>query len=144
MAYALARAAVLGDRRALIAAGIVAGIALEAKYALPLWLVALGIGLLATPQRVILARRELWIGVLIAALIAAPSLVWQALNGWPFATLIRHASDKNIVVAPLAYMLNQIFVLNPFAAPLWIAGLIAPFAMRNPCVRYASSRSPTP
>jgi 4-amino-4-deoxy-L-arabinose transferase-like glycosyltransferase len=131
VAYALARAAVLDDRRALIAAGIVAGLALEAKYALPLWLVALGIGLLATPQRVILARRGLWIGVLIAAAITAPSLVWQELNGWPFATLIRHASDKNIAVLPLAYALNQIFVTNPFAAPLWIAGLIAPFAMRN-------------
>ena len=129
IAYAIARAVVLDDRRALIIAGVVAGLALEAKYALPLWLIALGVGLLVTPQRIVLARRELWIGLAIAALIALPSLVWQYANHWPFAELVRNAGDKNAHVTPLAYLLNQVFVMNPVAAPLWIGALIAAFAM---------------
>jgi 4-amino-4-deoxy-L-arabinose transferase-like glycosyltransferase len=127
VAYALARALVLDDRRALIVAGVVAGVAMEAKYALPLWLIALAIGLLLTPQRRLLARRELWLGVAIAVAIAAPSLAWQAHHDWPFVALIRNAGLKDAAVAPLAYMLNQVLILNPLAAPLWIAGLFAPF-----------------
>jgi 4-amino-4-deoxy-L-arabinose transferase-like glycosyltransferase len=131
VAYGIARAAVLDDRRALLIAGAVAGLAMEAKYALPLWLVALAIGLALTPQRGLLARRELWLGIALATLIAVPSVIWQALHGWPFVTLIRNAGLKDSAVVPLAYIVNQIAVLNPLAAPLWIAGLIAPFAMRG-------------
>jgi hypothetical protein len=131
VAYLVARAALLEDRRAFIIAGVISGIALEAKYALPLWLVALGIGALLTPQRVLLARRELWIGLAIAIVLAAPSLVWQAAHQWPFIELVRNAGEKNAHVSAIGYVLNQIFVLNPFAAPLWIAGIIAPFTMRD-------------
>ncbi len=131
IAYALARAALFDDRRVLIAAGVVAGIAMEAKYALPLWLIALAIGLAVTAQRRVLAYRELWFGIAIAAVIAAPSVVWQAHNGWPFINLVHNASGKDVAFTPLAYMLNQIFVMNPLAAPLWIAGLLAPFCVRE-------------
>ena len=127
VAYALARAAIVDDRRSLIFAGCITGIALEAKYAIPVWLAALAIGLIASPQRRILAYRELWIGIALAAAIGAPSLVWQAQHGWPFVTLVHNAGLKDIAVRPLAYMLNQVFVVNPLAAPVWIAGLIAPF-----------------
>jgi len=34
-------------------------------------------------------------------------------------------------VRPLAFVVNQILVMNPLAAPLWIAGLIAPFAVAD-------------
>ena len=131
VAYALARAVVLDDRRALIVAGVISGIALEAKYALPLWLIALGIGLLATPQRSVLARRELWIGVAIAIFIAAPSILWQAAHHWPFATLVHNAGDKNVAVAPIPFVLNQLLIMNPVAAPIWIAGLIVPFTIER-------------
>jgi len=131
IAYALARAALLDDRRALIWSGIVAGVALEAKYALVSWLVALAVGLLITPERRLFARRELWIGLALTALIAAPSIGWQAANGWPFVELLRAAGEKNAVVPPAAFMLNQLIVMNPLFAPLWIAGLAAPFAWRE-------------
>ena len=131
VAYALARAAVLDDRRALVWAGIVTGLAMEAKYAIPAWLIALGIGLLLTPERRLLARRELWLGFALAVVIAIPSIAWQAAHGWPFAELVRAAGDKNTIVPPLAFIGNQIFVLNPLFAPIWIAGIMAPFAWRD-------------
>lgn len=131
VAYALARAAILDDRRALVWAGIVAGFAMEAKYSIPAWLIALGIGLLLTPERRLFARRELWIGFALAVIIAAPSILWQAGHGWPFAELVHAAGDKNTTVPPLAFIANQIFVMNPLFAPMWIAGIVAPFAWRD-------------
>jgi 4-amino-4-deoxy-L-arabinose transferase-like glycosyltransferase len=131
IAYALARAALLDDRRALIWSGIVAGVALEAKYALVSWLVALAAGVLFTPERRLFARRELWIGLALMLLIAAPSVAWQAANGWPFIELLRAAGDKNAAVSPVGFMLNQVVVTNPLFAPLWIAGLAAPFVWRD-------------
>jgi hypothetical protein len=131
VAYLLTRCILLDDRRALLWAGLAAGIAMEMKYALPLWLGALALGLLCFPERRILARRELWIGVALAALIALPSVIWQSLNGWPFIQLVHNASYKDAAVAPLAFAVNQIFVLNPLLAPVWIGGLIAPFTIRE-------------
>ncbi len=131
VAYALARAALLDDRRALVWAGVVAGLAMEAKYSIPSWLIALGAGLLLTPQRRLLARRELWLGAALAIVIALPSIAWQAAHGWPFAELVRAAGAKNVSVPPLAFVFNQVFVMNPLFAPIWIAGIAAPFAWRN-------------
>ena len=131
VAYALTRAVLRDDRRALVWAGIVAGVAMEAKYALAAWLVALAVGLLLTRERTLLARRELWLGIALAVLIALPSVLWQAAHGWPFVAVVHAAKDKNVATAPLAFFLNQIMVLDPLLAPLWIAGIVAPFARRD-------------
>ena len=130
VAYGIARLALLDDRRAPYWAGAIAGVALEAKYALPLWLVALAIGLACTPERRIFARRELWLGFALAAVIAAPSLVWQAAHGWPFLELVHNARMKDVDTPPLAFALNQVLVFSPLLAPVWIFGILAPFALR--------------
>jgi hypothetical protein len=41
------------------------------------------------------------------------------------------AAGKNVVLAPLAFTANQIVVMNPFFAPLWLAGLAAPWVDRR-------------
>ncbi|HEV3087681.1 MAG TPA: glycosyltransferase family 39 protein [Candidatus Elarobacter sp.] len=131
IAYALARGTLLDDRRALVWSGVVAGLALEAKYSLIVWLVALAIGVLATPERRLFARRELWIGIALAVVIALPSVLWQAAHGWPFRELLQAAGAKNTVVPPLAFLANQVLVMNPLFAPLWLAGIAAPFIWRD-------------
>ena len=131
IAYLLARGALRDDRRAFVWAGVVAGLAFEAKYALVMWLVALGVGFGLTPERRLLAARELWIGVAITTALALPSVLWQAAHGWPFAELVRAAGDKNAVVGPVDFVLNQVLVMNPLFAPLWIAGIVTPFVRRD-------------
>jgi hypothetical protein len=131
VAYALARAALRDDRGALIWGGAIAGLALEMKYAIVTWLVALALGLAMTPQRRLLARRALWLGLLLAAVIAVPSILWQALHGWPFAELVAAQRTKDVDTLPLAYLINQISVMNPLFAPLWLAGIVAPFVRRD-------------
>jgi 4-amino-4-deoxy-L-arabinose transferase-like glycosyltransferase len=131
VAYALVRALLHDDRRILIWAGVAAGLAMEAKYALPIWLLGLLVGLAVTPERRLLRVRELWAGVAIAVAIALPSVLWQAANGFPFATLVHAATGKNAEVSALAFALNQVLVFNPLYAPVWLAGLVAPFLARE-------------
>jgi len=131
VAYGLARVAIADDRRAPLWAGLVAGLAMEAKYALPLWLAGLAAGLIVFPERRILRYRELWIGVAIATLIALPSVLWQAAHGFPFRELVRNAHLKDIAAGPLPFALNQLVVITPLFAALALLGLIAPFAMKR-------------
>ena len=32
------------------------------------------------------------------------------------------AAGKNVVLAPLAFVANQVMVMNPLLAPVWLAG----------------------
>ena len=84
VALLVARAVLDGEARAWILAGLVVGLALEAKYAIPTYLVPLGLALVLTGHARALARRELAAGIAFALLLAAPSLVWQHTHGLPF------------------------------------------------------------
>ena len=131
IAFCLVYSARTGDGRALWLCGLVAGVDLEIKYSLVLWCVALAIGLAATAERRLLARKDFWLGIAIAAVIAIPSVIWQALNHFPFLELAAAAKDKNADTPPLAFMLNQVLVMSPLLAPVWICGLIGPFVIEK-------------
>jgi 4-amino-4-deoxy-L-arabinose transferase-like glycosyltransferase len=139
IAFCLVAAMRRGEGRWLLVAGMAAGVILEVKYAALFWLAGLTIGLVATPERRLFAMKPLYLGAAVAAAIAAPSLVWQALHGFPFLELGAAAKDKNADVALLPFITNQIFVMNPALAPLWLAGLVAPFAsVRLKDLRYVT------
>ena len=120
-----------GDRRALWLCGLIAGLDLETKYALVFWGVSLAGGLALTPQRRLLIAKDLWLGVALAALIAAPSLIWQAVHGFPFLELAAAAREKNADTPPAAFLLNQVLVMNPLLAPVWLSGIVAPFVIER-------------
>jgi 4-amino-4-deoxy-L-arabinose transferase-like glycosyltransferase len=73
-AYFIARYIVRRDANSLLWAGAVAGLAMEAKYGILMWLAGLFLGLLLFHRDVFLTKK-LWLGVGIAALIAMP--VWR-------------------------------------------------------------------
>lgn len=126
-AFLIARAVLLEQRQALIWAGLVAGISMEAKYGIAMWAAPMVLGLLLTRARRILAWREFWVGVVVAALIAAPSLIWQAIHGWPFLAVISEHKKTIFTGGPIAFTLQQVAAVNLALAPLWLAGLIGPF-----------------
>jgi 4-amino-4-deoxy-L-arabinose transferase-like glycosyltransferase len=128
-AFFIARAVLLEERRALLWAGLVAGIAMQAKYGIVMWVVPMVAGLLLTSARRILAWREFWVGAAIATLIAAPSLVWQAVHGWPFLIVISQHKKTFFTGGPIAFTLQQVAAVNLALAPLWLAGLIGPFLL---------------
>jgi 4-amino-4-deoxy-L-arabinose transferase-like glycosyltransferase len=132
-AYYVARAVVLDDRRALLWAGLIIGVSMEIKYGIAMWVIGLLVGLLVTPERRIFGFRSCWVGLGIAAVIAAPSLIWQAVHGWPFLALIRqhHDTGANLTGSPLFFEIRETIDMNLFLAPLWIAGVVAPFVIET-------------
>jgi len=138
MAYAAARAALSGERRWLVWLGIAAGVAMEAKYAAPFFLAPLVAGVALGPSRRILWTREASAGVAAAVGVALPSVVWQVTHGLPFRELLHAASHgKNTVVPAGSFLINQVLVMNPLLAPLWVGGVAwALFARRLAPVRF--------
>ena len=116
------------------------------KYSIALLAAALLAGLLTTPQRRVL--RSPWPLVASAFVVVAmmPNLLWQAAHGWPFLQVLRgDAAHRPGFQSGLvleftdllrnagAFLIEQVVYTNVFAAPLWLAGLIAPF--RVPTLR---------
>lgn len=123
--YAMIRAQRDGRPRWWWIAGAGAGVAFLWKYTIAFHLAALGAGLLLTPQRRLLARRDAWLALVLAALIALPNLAWQAAHGWPFLEHGRVLAAKTKRMPPLHFLGQQVLLLDPFTAPVWMAGLAA-------------------
>jgi hypothetical protein len=115
----------------LVVGGVTAGIAAEAKYGIAIWLVALAIGVACTPARRLFGYRETWIGIACAVAIALPSVVWQAANQFPFIDVVRNDNAGNLTGSLFGFTLGQILAMNIVVAPLWIAGIVAPFVRRG-------------
>jgi 4-amino-4-deoxy-L-arabinose transferase-like glycosyltransferase len=118
------------QNHALLWAGLVAGLALEAKYGLFLWLAGIAIGVAVTPARRLLVTQRAGQGAFIGFAIAVPSLIWQAMHGWPFLAVMLHhtAGHTNFTGTPVRFEIGQALAMNAVLAPLWITGLVAPFA----------------
>jgi hypothetical protein len=91
---------------------------------------------IAGPRRV-LASPWLWAGGLIAAAMWTPYLVWQARHGWPQLTVSRGiAAGHSGSSAPRWVLLpEQLVLISPCLAPVWIAGLVR--LLRAPALRFA-------
>jgi hypothetical protein len=107
-----------------LALGAISGLGLVNKYTMFFFLGACIVAIALTPARRSLVRPGFALAVAVALAIVAPTLGWQAQHGWPQLDVLRAAAaDKNVVVGPLTFYLQQILMMNPLAAPIWIAGL---------------------
>ncbi|WP_307787770.1 glycosyltransferase family 39 protein [Mycolicibacterium sp. S2-37] len=73
----------VGDDRLLVAMGVAVGIAALTKFQVLLLCAVLLATVLVFGPRSLLRRPLLWVGGCLAALIAAPTLLWQHRHGWP-------------------------------------------------------------
>ena len=123
-AYFFVRAAEENRPALWIALGIVAGLGFLNKYSMFFFLGCACVSVLLTSQRRAFARPGFWAAVAIALGLSLPNLVWQAQHGWPQIEVLHNAEiAKNVVVPPLTFYVQQILMMNPLTAPLWIAGL---------------------
>ena len=123
-AWCLAKLGRSGDQRWWLAFGAIVGISLLSKYLIIFFLVGLAVGVLATPLRRSLARPWLYLGALIAFACAAPSVIWQAHNGWPFLELGKAGMNgKNLPLSPLGFLAQQVFFAGVATFPVWMLGL---------------------
>jgi 4-amino-4-deoxy-L-arabinose transferase-like glycosyltransferase len=109
--------------------GVVAGIGLQEKYSIALFGLGMVVGLLLTPQRRVFLSPWIWLGGFAAFLIFLPNLLWNIHNQWPFIQLMHNIrADGRDVVLPLPqFFFQQIMLIDPITAPIWIRGVIVPF-----------------
>jgi 4-amino-4-deoxy-L-arabinose transferase-like glycosyltransferase len=132
-AYLLTRAMSRETRFDLVWVGALAGLAMEAKWGIAVWLVGLGIGVAVTPARRMLLWWQLWLGLAIAAVLFAPNLIWQWWHGWPFfEVILPHLDSQKNYTGPFwQFEWRQAWSMNIALAPLWLAGAVGPFIDRR-------------
>ncbi|OJY45268.1 glycosyltransferase family 39 protein [Pseudonocardia sp. 73-21] len=113
------------DPRWWLGFGAVAGLGLWNKDTLVLLAVALVVAVLLSPTRRSWLRSPWpYAGGLLAVLIVAPNLVWQAVNGWPmFQVAGTISEDQGGLTSTLLFLPMQVLTMNPLLAPVWVAGL---------------------
>jgi 4-amino-4-deoxy-L-arabinose transferase-like glycosyltransferase len=106
--------------------GLIGGIGFLNKWSMAMYFVSLVIGIALSPARRAIVVPGLAGAVAVAAAIAAPNVAWQAAHGWPQLEVLRNAElAKNERISPVLFLLEQLPLMNPFCAPLWLAGLWA-------------------
>lgn len=114
-----------GDARWWLAIGAVIGLGLQTKYTIGVWVVALGIGLLATHARALFLNRWFWIGAAIGVVLILPNLLWQWRHDFISLDFLRHIHERDVRIGRSdGFILDQFLIpANPLTAPLWLAGL---------------------
>ena len=125
-AYVILRMIKTQNVKLWLAFGAIAGLGLENKYSIAIFAFALLVGLFLTSQRKLLFTPWLFAGGTVALLIFLPNLVWNVQHHWPFLELMHNirATGKDIAYPPLAYLSQQIVMMNPFSFPFWFSGLL--------------------
>ncbi|HEY4356125.1 MAG TPA: glycosyltransferase family 39 protein [Acidobacteriaceae bacterium] len=113
--------------------GVSAGIGLLNKPSMLFFLVALGLGLLCTPQRRVLFTRWAAVGIVLLTVIALPNVIWQIHNHWPTLEFLHNGKveHKNAILSPLAFFGAQVGAMHPLNTLLWITGIVALLRARS-------------
>jgi hypothetical protein len=118
-----------------LGAGFAAGLGLQTNNLIALLLLTLTAGLLVTRRFDVLGTRWPWLAAVIAAVIWAPNVVWQAAHGWPqFAMAASLHRENSSAAAYLGGLPAQIVYGGLLTAPVLIAGVVR--LWRRPEVRY--------
>jgi hypothetical protein len=128
------------------AIGLVIALGAYAKYSIVLPIVGIAVGLCASPQRRLLISPYPVYALGLAFLCLSPNLAWQASHGWPMLEVLQGdlghrpafqngvaLEYRDLVKNAVAFALEQLLYTSPLAAPVWLAGIIAPF--RLPALR---------
>ncbi len=125
--YCLVRAVLREQPRWWLAFGAVVGLATANKLLIALLVVSLAVGLAAMGPRRLPAVPWRYVvgGVAVALVLALPTLVYQAANGFPQVAMGQRLSAKNgpsnrVLLGPMLLLL-----LGPLLVPVWVTGVVA-------------------
>ena len=113
------------DPRLWLLVGLVAGLGLLNKLSMAFFGAGLVAGILMTPERRAFAARWIWLGGAVALLVFLPNLLWMVGHGFPLFELLANirADGRDVSLSPLEFLGEQVFVMHPLTAPLWLGGL---------------------
>jgi len=106
--------------------GVLIGVGMENKYSTVFFAFALVAALLLTRERRFLAGKWIWLGALCSLLIFLPNFIWMARHNFPFLELMHNirSGHRDVVRGPIAFILDQVMLVNPILFPLWAGGLV--------------------
>lgn len=113
------------DARYWLGFGIAAGLGLQNKHSMLFFGFAMVIGIAATRERRFLLNKWLWIAGALAFLIFLPNLIWEYRHDWATLELLNNArtTGKNVSVSPQEFIAQQLLIMMPLTAPVWLAGI---------------------
>jgi hypothetical protein len=116
-----------GNSRLWAAFGLLAGLGLENKHSTLFFGAALLAGLLATPLRRELAGPWFWTGTAIALAVFLPNVLWQVRHHFPTLEDLENVrqTHKNVALSPTEFVGQQVLLLHPLLAPVWLTGLVS-------------------
>lgn len=125
--WAVIRIARGGDSRLWLLVGVLAGLGLQNKHSTAFFVIALAVGLVASPLRRELARPWPWLGGAVAVLLFLPNVVWQAAHGFPTLETLENVrrTGKNVVLSPGGFLAQQVLLQHPLLLPVWAGGLVS-------------------
>ncbi|MEJ2581766.1 MAG: glycosyltransferase family 39 protein [Acidobacteriota bacterium] len=113
------------DPRLWLVFGVLSGLGLQNKHSTLFFGAAVAVAILVTPLRRELLKPWIWLGAAIALAIFLPNIIWQWQNDFPTIVDLQTVREvgKNIELAPLPFFLEQVMIMHPISAPIWLAGL---------------------
>jgi hypothetical protein len=127
LTFALVKRLQSGDERWWLLIGASIGLAVLTKYTIAFLVAGLAVAVIATPLRRDLLTRWLWLGALVATVIAAPNLVWQFRHDFASLEFLRAIHERDVEIGRTDHFLvEQLYLASAAASvPFWMAGLHA-------------------
>jgi MFS family permease len=126
IAYFIIRLLKSENPRWWLAIGATIGIGFMTKYTMGFYLAGIFGGLVLTRARRYLLSGWFWGGMALGLVICLPNALWQVKHGFISLHFLQHIHQRDVAQGRAdGYWRDQFMICtNPFAAPLWIAGLI--------------------
>jgi len=107
--------------------GLLAGIGLLNKHTMLVFGFAMVVALLMTRDRELMWNRWFVLAGAIALAIFLPNLIWEIRHGFPHIELLRNIrrNGRDVQMNPVVFLLWDVLLANPAAAPVWIAGIVS-------------------
>lgn len=115
-----------GNQKLWLWFGVIAGFGLENKHSMLFFGFGTLVGLLLSEHRKMLLKPWIRVGAALALLIFLPNLIWNIEHHWPFFELLANIkrSGRNVQLTYLQFLRQQIELVMPASAVLWIGGLV--------------------
>lgn len=133
IAYFLIRLLKTENPRWWLPIGATIGVGFMTKYTMGFYLAGILGGLVLTRARRYLASGWFWGGLALGLAICLPNVIWQLKHDLISLHFLQHIHKRDVAEGRAdGYWRDQFMICtNPFAAPLWIAGLVGYFRDRR-------------
>ena len=121
------------DPRWWLAIGAAVGLGLLTKYSIVFFIAGILAGMVLSRARRYFLSGWFWGGIALALLIFLPNLIWLFRHDFVSYTFLQHIHKRDVGEGRAeGFLLGQFIAdANLFAAPVWIAGLVAYFRDRR-------------